>query len=157
MPNNRKAQFASILVLLAGLGVALARKVPSPARDTANREPQDAVYAMLDAARAGDVKTYLASYTGAMQAALRQTVLETNEPSFARYLKDSNAAIKGVAISDPEKVGDGEVRLRVEYIYQDRNEAQVLFLAPEKNGWKISRIDSGERIRTLIPYGMPVR
>lgn len=156
MANNRKAQFATVLVLLAALGVAVARKVPPP-RDATTREPQDAVYAMLDAARAGDVRAYLARFTGTLGSTLRQTVAETTERSFARYLIDSNAAIKGVAVSDPEKVGEGELKVRVEYIYQDRNEGQTLYLAGDQSGWKISRADGAERVRTLIPYGTPVK
>ena len=92
-----------------------------------------------------------------MEAALRQTLAETTEPAFARYLKDTNAAIKGAAIADPETVGDRQAKVRVEYIYQDRNEAQTMYLEKGDGGWKISRAQSGDRIKTLIPYGTPVK
>ncbi len=155
MPNH-KARLATILVLLAALGVALARKTPL-GRDSGGREPQDTVYAMLDAARAGDVKTYLATFAGTMEATLRKAAAETTETSFARYLKTSNAAIKGIAVSDPAMVGEGEAKLRVEYIYQDRNERQTLYLTASRKGWKISGVDGADRIPTLIPYGTPVK
>jgi hypothetical protein len=105
---------------------------------------------MLNAAKAGDVKAYLASYTGQMEASLRQTLT-------ANYLKDSHAAIKGVAVSDPQKITDLEAKVRVEYIYQDRNEVQMVYLEEGPAGWKISRVDSDERVQTLIPYGTPVK
>ena len=40
--------------------------------------------AILDAARAGDVRSYLASYTGQMDSALKQSLAETTEDRFAR-------------------------------------------------------------------------
>jgi hypothetical protein len=147
MKKNRKAQVATLALLLAAAGFAIVRNRPS---SSAGQGPQDTVYAMLNAAKAGDVKAYLASYTGQMEASLRQTLT-------ANYLKDSHAAIKGVAVSDPQKITDLEAKVRVEYIYQDRNEVQMVYLEEGPAGWKISRVDSDERVQTLIPYGTPVK
>jgi len=154
MSRERKAQFLTVAVLIVVVGAAVFRKTSSRRPEPT---PQDAIYSMLDAARTGDVRAYLAHYTGSMEAALRQTLAETTEPAFAKYLKGSNAAIKGVAVSDPEKIGDREARLRVEYIYQDRNEAQTMYLEKGPDGWKVSRAEAGDRIKTLIPYGTPVK
>ena len=62
-----------------------------------------------------------------------------------------------VAISDPQQTGDQEATLRVEYIYQDRNEAQLMYLEKGAAGWKITRADGDERVKTMIPYGTPVK
>jgi hypothetical protein len=121
------------------------------------QEPQDVIYAMLDAARAGDVKAYLAHYTGAMEGALRQSISESSGTAFAKYLQDQQAAIKGVAVSEPEITGDAEAKVRVEYVYEDRNEIQTIYLERAGDGWKIARAASDERIKTLIPYGTPVK
>jgi hypothetical protein len=112
---------------------------------------------MLDAARVGDVKTYLSSYTGQMETALKQSISETSESGFSKYLKDQNASIKGIAISEPQTLTDREVKVRVEYVYQDRNEAQLMFLEKAAGGWRIARVDSTERVKTLVPYGTPVQ
>ena len=162
MKNRRKVQIVTVLVLTVAAGIALGRKAgwrlpATPRAATTEQSPQAAIYAMLDAARAGDVKAYLASYTGPMEAALRQTIAETTEPVFAKYLQDSNTSIKGVAISDPQKITDGVEKVRVEYVYQDRNEAQMMYLEKGPGGWKISRSDSDERVKTLVPYGTPVK
>jgi hypothetical protein len=158
MTKNYRAQIVTVLVLVALVTVGVARKsrwrVSEP---QAGQDPQDAIYAMLGAARSGDTKTYLASFSGPMEAALRQTITESTEPGFAKYLRDSHAAIKGVAVSDPEKTPEGQAKVRVEYIYQDRNEAQVMYLEKGPRGWKISRADGDERVKTLIPYGTPVK
>jgi hypothetical protein len=136
--RQRIAQALTILMLTAALGVAVARqkgwKMPgwsdlawsaSRFRPAAEATPQDAIYAMLDAAREGDVKKYLAA---------------------------------GVAVTTPEFApGDREVSVRVEYVYQDRNEAQTMNLEKTAGGWKIARVDSAERVKTLVPYGTPVQ
>jgi hypothetical protein len=169
MTKERKTQIVTIAVLAAAFGIVLAQKtgwrfsevkmadmVPRPA-PKAEPSPQDAIYAMLDAARAGDVKAYLASYTGQMDSALKQSLAETTEAGFAKYLKDSNAAVKGIAISEPQTLTDREVKVRVEYVYQDRNEAQTMYLEKSSGGWKITRVDGAERVKTLVPYGTPVQ
>jgi hypothetical protein len=169
MTKERKTQVATITVLAAALGVVLAQKtgwklsqvkvsdIVQPAAPKAEPSPQNAIYAMLDAARAGDVKAYLASYSGQMDAALKQSLAETTEKGFAKYLIDSNAAVKGIAISEPQPLTDREVKVRVEYVYQDRNEAQTMYLEKGAAGWKIARVDGAERVKTLVPYGTPVQ
>ena len=62
-----------------------------------------------------------------------------------------------MAVSDPQKITDQQAKVRVEYIYQDRNEVQMVYLEKGPDGWKISRVDSDERIRTLIPYDTPIK
>lgn len=164
--RERQKQLATLAVLVVAAGAALAGKngwrrqsfraatpapVPKPAL-----APRDAIYAMLDAARKGDVNAYLACYTGQMQTALETSIRESGAGAFARYLRDTNADVKGVAVNEPQSLGDTEVKLRVEYVYQDRNEAQAVYLEKAPAGWKIARIDAAERVKTLVPYGTPV-
>ena len=112
MTQKRKAQVLTGAALAVGLGIVAWRSglVPSPA-PKADPTPQDAIYAMLDAARAGDVRKYLASYTGQMETALKATVAEKSEPAFAQYLKEFNAPIKGVAIMEPQALSDLQARI----------------------------------------------
>jgi hypothetical protein len=170
MTADRKAKVVTLIVLAGALAVVLGQKygwkmpnvkvsdlAPRPVAPKPDPTPQDAIYAMLDAARLGDVKGYVASYTGQMEASLRQSIAETTDAGFAKYLKDQNASIKGIAISEPQTLTDREVKVRVEYVYQDRNEAQLMFLEKSGTTWKISRVDSTERVKTLVPYGTPVQ
>ena len=169
MTKERKTQVVTVVVLAAAFGVVLAQKtgwkfsdvkmadIVQSSAPKAEPSPQDAIYAMLDAARVGDVKTYLAAYTGQMDAALKQSLAETTEAGFAKYLRDSNAAVKGIAISEPQPLTDREVKVRVEYVYQDRNEAQTMYMEKGAAGWKIARVDGAERVKTLVPYGTPVQ
>lgn len=155
MKKNRIAQILTAAALGAALFVVVARQ-RRPAEVQPRDTPQNAVYAMLDAARDGDVKRYLDCYTGQMENALQRAVAESGERKFAAYLKETNAAIKGVAVMPPETVSEREVKLRVEYVYQDRNEVQTLYLEKAGNAWKIARLETAERIKTLVPYGTPV-
>ena len=159
MIKERKIHVASILVLFLAAGIAVSvkndwvfRRAPkSPA------SPQDTIYRMLDAARTGNVASYLASYTGALQASLREAVRESTEKGFARYLQDSNSSLKGVAVSGPQQISEGVASVRVEDVYQDRNEAQNLRLEKLNGEWKIAGVDGAERVKTLVPYGTPVK
>jgi hypothetical protein len=158
--NKRKAQIVTMLVLVVALGVIVVRKADlrGSIAGFAQRQdptPQDAIYAMLDAARAGDVKKYLASYTGEMEQSLERAKSESAD--FAKYLRDSNAALKGIAVTEPQPLSDREVKARVEYVYQDRNEVQYFYLQKLPGGWKIARVDSAGRVKTLVPYGTPVK
>jgi len=163
MTRQRKAQLVTLGVLVAALGVVAVRRSGWSARELfsgARRgepSPQDAVYAMLDAAREGNVRKYLAAHTGQLEAALRQTIAEKGEAAFAAYLRQFNAPIKGVAILEPQPLTEHEVRLRVEYVYRDRNEAQTMYLEKLSGTWKIARVEAAERVKTLIPYGTPVQ
>jgi hypothetical protein len=156
--KHRAAQSITVAILAIVLGIGVARKTGWHLPESRPpQEPQDTVYAMLGFARAGDVKAYLASYTGPMEAALRQSIAESNESAFAKYLQDSQAVLKGVAVSEPEITSSSEAKVRVEYVYEDRNEVQFMYLERAGGAWKIARTESDERIKTLIPYGTPVK
>lgn len=118
--------------------------------------PRETIYAMLDAARDGDVAAYIDCYAGEMVRRLEQSRDEMSADGFAAYLKVRNAEVKGIAINEPEEASETRVRIRVEYVYADRNEAQILYLERAGGGWKIVGLDNAERVPTLVPYGTPV-
>jgi len=158
MNKQRVAQILTVLILTAVLGGTLAKKNGWTLRTTRTVEaaPEEAIYGMLDAARKGDVQKYLAAYSGPMQASLRQSVTESSDSALRQYLQDTNATLKGVAVMAPE-INDREAKARVEYVYQDRNEAQNMYLEKTAAGWKITRVETAQRVKTLVPYGTPVK
>jgi len=162
MNKQRIAQILTVLILAGMLVGTLAKKNGWTLRTTraamqpTQATPEDAIYAMLDAARKGDVQKYLAAYSGTMQTSLRQSIAESSNSAFGQYLQDTNAALKGVAVMAPEITSDREAKARVEYVYQDRNEAQNMYLEKTTTGWKITRVETAQRVKTLIPYGTPV-
>ena len=119
-------------------------------------EPRDTIYAMLDAARDGDVEAYVGCFTGEAERRIAQSRDEMTAERFATYLAERNREIKGIAINQAEPAGEGRTHIRVEYVYEDRNEAQR-FLLTEANGeWRIAGMEQAERVETLVPYGTPV-
>ena len=82
----------------------------APGISSAPAGPEDAIYGMLDAARAGDTQTYLDSFSGALRDQLVQVVKENAEPSFAAYLKSQNSAFQGVAVSVTDRPSDTEAQ-----------------------------------------------
>ena len=160
MSKERKARLLTVLILALVVGAIVVRKAGVSwsivnLTQRFDTTPQDVIYGMLDSARVGDVKKYLTSYTGQMQQSLRQTIAES--PDFATYLRDSNAALKGIAVMEPQFLSDREARARIEYVYQDRNEVQYFYLEKMPGGWKIARVDTADRVKTLVPYGTPVQ
>ena len=159
MSRERVAKLITIGLIVGAIVFFVARRsgarpqAPPPAK----RTPQDTIYAMLDAARAGDARAYVAQYTGAMQDNLRQAENEKGAAGFRDYLRSSTAEIKGVAVSEATTPSDREAQMRVEYVYQDRNEAQLAYLEKVSGEWKIARVDGTERVKTLVPYGTPVQ
>jgi hypothetical protein len=166
MRKEQAARLLTLGVLAAALGFVVWRNqgspmpasspVSLPASAAETEDPQSAIYAMLDAAREGKPAGYLASFTGQLETQLRQAAAEQGEARFAQYLRDQNAAIKGVALSDPQSLNESQTKVRLEYVYQDRNEVQWVTLERTSGGWKITRIEAAERVKTLVPYGTPV-
>ncbi|MBL8177451.1 MAG: hypothetical protein JNK48_22430 [Bryobacterales bacterium] len=165
MTKERKAQLITVLILGAAIGFIAWKQgalsslnLPSmTASPKSDPTPQDVIYTALDAARDGNVSAYISAHTGQMEQALRKAAAESTESGFAKYLKETNAPIKGIALQEPQSLTDREVKVRVEYVFQDRNEIQWMYLEKSGNTWKIARVDSAERIQTLVPYGTPVR
>lgn len=128
--------------------------IQKPSRKQA--EPRDTIYAMLDAARDGDAEAYLDCFVGDVRKRIAQSRDEMTADRFGDYLVERNREIKGIAINKAEAAGEGKNRIRVEYVYEDRNEVQNFTLAQESGEWKIVAMDRAERVETLVPYGTPV-
>lgn len=168
MTKDAKTRAVTIVVIVAALVVLIGQKYDWkgagldsvsnwPSRQAKKEaEPRDTIYRMLDAARDGDGDAYIECYSGQMERMLTQSQSEMTAKGFSRYLTDRNREIKGIAISEPEKLSESEVKVRVEYVYADRNEAQYFYLDKLPGGWSISRIDAAVRVETLVPYGTPV-
>jgi hypothetical protein len=157
MHSNKRTTTIVTMIAMAGLlAFAIARRNVRPKENSPEAGPEGAIYAMLEAARAGDVAGYLAQYSGQMASTLKAVVAEKTEPGFRDYLRTTNAEVKGIAVSGVRQVSDSEAELQLEYIFQDRNEVQSVKLERQSGRWKIARVDSAERVKTLVPYGTPV-
>jgi hypothetical protein len=127
----------------------------SPSR-TSGQSPEDAVYGMLDAARAGDTAVYVDTFSGPLQQQIQQVIRESGKGQFASYLTGQSSSYQSVALSVTDQPSDSEARLKVEYVYRNRNEVQTFHLKKETGRWKIVGISGTDLIKTLIPYGTAV-
>lgn len=150
MTSAARARLITAVALVA-LGLFVVAR-PRGSVVTPGSTPQETIYAMLEAARQGDAAAWLNYYTGALGESLRRSAAEQGEARFAQALREANAPIKGIAVSDLSAA-----KLRVEFVYADRNEAQVFHLEKEGGRWKIARLEAAERVQTLVPYGSPVQ
>ena len=118
--------------------------------------PEDAVYAMLDAARAGNTAVYVDTFSGPLQQQIQQVIRENGKTQFATYLTAQSSSFQSTALSVTDQPSDVEARLRVEYVYANRNEVQTFHLKKTDGYWKIIGISGTDQIKTLIPYGTEV-
>jgi hypothetical protein len=161
MKRNTRARVLAVAALLGALAAGSARKAgwfggtATPAA-TDEEAISAAVYATMKAARAGDVSRYLAGYTGPMREALQRSLDDSGRPAFARYLESLDAQVKGLAVL--VEVSEGrEAKARVERVYQERNEVQVVYLQKERGAWRIARTDGDQAVKAAIRYGTPIQ
>jgi hypothetical protein len=123
--------------------------------ERASSSPEDAIYNMIDAERAGDTKAYVDAFTGSMRNDLLQVIKENSEPKFASYLT-GNATFQGVAVRVIDRPSATEAQVRVEYVYGDRNEVQNLYLKRDGERWRVYQIAGAERQATPFAFGSRV-
>jgi hypothetical protein len=118
--------------------------------------PEGAVYRMLDAARSGNTAVYVDAFSGPLEQQIQQVIRESGKTQFAAYLTGQSLSFQSVALSVTDQPSDLEERLRVEYIYTNRNEVQTYHVRKFGSRWKIVGISGTDLTKTLIPYGTAV-
>ena len=129
---------------------------PSAAVQVEESGPESTVWRMMEASAAADSEAYLACYTGEVELALRRNVQEMGAEQFRAYLAKIHGETKGIAVAPPELVSPTEARVRIEYVYADRNEIQQVCLRQVGEEWRIFRVDGAQPMKALVPYGTPV-
>ncbi len=123
----------------------IARRVPS--------NPEEGIYAMFDAARAGDAQAYLDCFSGPLREELAAAAKENSAAEFKAYLIRQNSAVQGMAVTVTDRPNPDEARARVEYVYSDHNEVQNVRLKREGARWKVISMEGAQSIQPLVPYG----
>jgi len=158
---NRRALSTALALALAAAGLWWAqgrdrRRPPGSAGDDES-EPQSVVWRMVDASKQRDVAAYLACFAGDLRTRLDATVQQLGEQGFADYLGRRVEELKGVALYDVERAGDGRAAVTVEYVFAEEKETQRLHLEQVRGRWVIADAEESRRERSLIPYGTPIR
>jgi hypothetical protein len=154
----------TVVVLLGVLALALLRanqwraptfwtaRIPLGSKRAAS-SPEDGIYAMLDAARAGNTAAYLDCFAGPLREQLAATAKEDSEAKFKTYLLGQNSAVQGFALSVTDRPSADQARVRLEYIFLDHNEVQNVELRREGARWRITSVDTAQPVRSPTPYG----
>jgi hypothetical protein len=151
MASRKVFAFALTLALVAGAVFLSYRQRPKTPE-----EPENVIWRVLDQSRAGSVEGYMDCFTGSMREQLEVTARGMTLPRFSEYLRESIEKVKGVAVYDVQRSGEGAATLVVEYVYQDQNERQRMSLRKEGESWRIESAEPSSRIQPVIPYGKPV-
>jgi hypothetical protein len=140
-----------VAVALLAIFLTLARK-----RSEAPGGPDACVRAMFAAAREGRASDYVESFMEPLRGSLANTARGMGEAQFRQYIKDSASPIVGIAFSEIAERGQGEVTLRCELVFKDRNEVQRFLVRQVGGRWRIADMTPAERIRPPVPYGKKV-
>lgn len=134
----------------------VATEVSDPEAGAALSRPVEEAF---DAARRGDLETYLAQFGEPLRGQLTQTRGEKGDGYLRDYLRRLSEPVKGIAVrlSEQQEVAPETLRCPVELVYQDRNEVQSFTLKRAGGRWLIERIDSVRAAPTLIPYGTHIK
>jgi len=121
------------------------------------QKPEDVVLAMFNAMERGDVKAYLSLLDGKAKERVMLFLREVGWKEFGRQLQRMHDGIKGIAVLPDEFASEDEVKLKVELVFEGKNETQSFRLKRYGRQWKIIELTQPEHQPQAIPYGTPVR
>ncbi len=113
---------------------------------------------MFDAAKDGDVPTYLDCFTGSERERLERELADQPREAFARSLVEAVESLKGRAVFEGKTDGDsGSNRVfTVDRVYLNRTERQTYHLVRESSAWRIHTVETAAAFQPDKPYGTPV-
>ena len=156
MTRNLGATALTVLVLAAGLAVALRDRLPERPGDAGDAgDPREVFWQMVEASQDGAVETYLDLFAGEVREQLETVREEMGDAAFEQYLRQRVADLKGVAVIDEEDLGE-TVRLEVEYVRAASYDTQSLDLRSSRGRWRIVALGPTREREPPVPYGTPV-
>jgi hypothetical protein len=143
----------TLLLIAAGVWFSSRNR---PAGGGSAATPEEAIHAMLDAARRGDARAYLASFTDALRPQLEATRQQMGDARFREYLVESQAPVMGVATMKKADLRPDLVRYEVEFVHKDKNQRQLVELKKAGNRWLVDSMGQAVYAKPPIPYGTKV-
>ncbi len=131
-------RFVPFLLILSGfLYFVLRDQQTSPQVD----EPEEALIAMVQALKAGDVSGLLRCFGGELGRRLEGIIEKQGRADLEQWLKRRGQAVKGLAILNKESRGANEVLVFTETVYEGRNKRQSFLLRRIDGRWKVVSSD----------------
>jgi hypothetical protein len=159
--SGRQRSLISLTVVAAIVTVVLLMARERPVDIAASgAAPEDTIdhclERMLDAARNGDLESYLDCFAGELREQLAAGLAgQPNEKAMAE-LRSGEADLKSFATHPVVPPRDGEAVVTLERIYSRRHDLQRVTLRREGGAWKIVELVPVDRLAPPIPYGTPV-
>ena len=122
----------------------------------APESPSACVRAMSSSARSGDVRAYLDCFGGELRATLEDAARTAETEAFAENIRARMEPVRGMALSEETLADENTATLRVEWVFDDRNEVQIFTLLREKGVWRIVEMKEAQYTQPEIPYGTEV-
>ena len=131
-------RFVPFLLILSGfLYFVLRDQQTSPQAD----EPEEALIAMVQALKSGDVPGLLRCFGGELGRRLQSIIEQQGWADLERWLRRRGQAVKGLAILNKESRGANEVMVFTETVYEGRNKRQSFLLRRIEGRWKVVSSD----------------
>ena len=146
---------APLIVTVIGLALGfifLLRKEDKPTVKT--DRPQDIIYEMFDAAKAGNIRKYLNCFAPDLRKALDQRRRDQGNAAFREYLKDRSVPVTGIALSN-DRFGESSGTVEVEWVHREWKEVQTVTLRRIGGAWRVARLSEARREKLIVPYGTP--
>ena len=154
---ERRSQWLPMLVTTAVLGALVWWAQRRTALSPTEMKADSVIWAMVQACREGDASRYLDCFAGKLRERLEKVAQEQGEQTFAACLRQMIAPVKGIAVFEPKRGGQGSWRIVAEFVFADRTERQTFRVRQIGDEWKIVEVEAVRPVPILVPYGMPVR
>ena len=118
-------------------------------------EPEDTIYTLIERWREGDVEGYLNCFAGPARGRLEATAKEMGREEFSNFLFETSRRVLGVAV-ERLHLSEGVARLRVEFVFKEGNEVQLVALRKIRGRWLIVEMGPKKYRRMPFPYGTKV-
>ena len=158
---RRRATAAVAIGLIVVVAWVMARDAPKNGEGESAKSasvedqftPEKCIQRWLEAAQAGDAKTYLNCFAGRMHDRLASGFNSRSVDDSNARLKSGTADLKSYVTTDTKRLSETEATLLLERIYGDRNDKERVRLKRFGNQWKIVEMTPVDRFAPEIPYG----
>jgi hypothetical protein len=116
----------------------------------------DCIRNMSRYSREGRVEEYLNCFEPELRTRLERARDEMKRNKFADSLRRRAAPVRGIAFSDEIRLDEETIRIKVEWVFEDRNEIQHFMLKKAGDVWKIVDMTEARYKKPIIPYGTKV-
>jgi hypothetical protein len=154
---TRMVQIMAALCTTAFLAAALWSAGKTSGQRSDRSSPERCVETLMEAARRGDLETYLGCFDGSVRQRLTQQAQEQGRERFAAQLVVESQDVVGWAIRKDLSTVDqdrGLARVVVERVYRGRPwERQLYRLERLGRAWCIVELEPAELFQPPVPHG----